>query len=370
MLEPMTPNPNPNSSQSPISEFAQSTGTHQDQDSPTQQTCPTCQESVSTEVAQCPNCEHTINPSITARWSTTTDSNSWTLDRVVFAIVPAQSKHVALPQATGLFESKLGGSRDLPTSGDNYDLIDNVNLADTVQHAWGNLPGAAQLTSEDGQAILATIQSQLDTPSTSSYASAKRPHLYGKYGQELDVDTVATYTDADLADGKRYWIVPALAYVIKQSGSVPDDTEDLFCADCGQKTPHTFEGREGRPTWADEIHHNGDIKSSGPPLETLHYLEDTPGRPVWQCWECDSGQFGPEPEHLDSQTIEDKHDRGVDTQVPDGAEIPDEIDEPEITADDFPKVERGPEDAHEYHLQQLEDRGQNVPTTTSRDSDS
>ena len=212
MIEPMSPNRN--TSQSPISEFAQSPNTLQDQDRPNQQTCPTCQESVSIEVRNCPNCGHTITPSASARWSASTDSNSWTLDRVVFAVLPAQSKSVALPQATGLFESKLGGSRDVPISGDNYDLIENVDLADTVQNAWDNLPGAVPLNSEDGQALLATIQSQLDAPHTSAYASGKRQHLYGKYGEQLDVDSLADYDDADLTDGKRYWVVPALAYII------------------------------------------------------------------------------------------------------------------------------------------------------------
>ena len=338
-------------SQEPLSKFTDSSDMLAD-NTTNRQTCPTCESPLAPDVGNCPNCGHSVSDKVSTLQTSTSNSGiSWSLNRVIFATVTARTRTAAIPQAEGIFKIRTGGDHRRATASDTYDLVDDVDVASSVTNAWGDLPGAVNLATPDGQDIVEKIAENLENAASARYTSPDRQHLYGEYGGDLSTDDLRALDPASLDDGEEFWIIPALAYMVKRE--MPDSAQEIFCAECGETTSHTFHGHDGAPEKVKNIARNGSQRSA---TSRPDGSKPTPsvGNPVWMCWECNTPRFGPEAD-------EAKNTQNTDTGQTDGVD--------EITAEDFPKKERGPQDAHEYFLQQLEDQGRNVPQTTENESD-
>ena len=157
-----------------------------------------------------------------------------------------------------------------------YDL--DAEPAKQLADRWPSLPEAVRVTSHEGQQLLAAIRDQTiwtDQPQ-SSCEDRHGTFLYGEAGYAIAETNQLTSL---LENTDEIWLVPAIAlqdtvdngHEERHRPSVPMK-HHLECWECDRETEHRFEKFESLPS------------------------EGWSGQPIWECRECGSPRYGPQPE--------------------------------------------------------------------------
>jgi len=156
-----------------------------------------------------------------------------------------------------------------------YDL--DAEPAKQLADRWPLLPEAVRVASHEGQQVLAAIRDQTvwsDQPQ-SSCEDRHGTFLYGEAGYAI---TEINQLTSQLGTTDDLWLVPAIAL----EDSVDDVDEEshrpsvpmkhrMKCWECDRETEHRFDEFESLPS------------------------EGWSGQPIWECRECGSPRYGPQP---------------------------------------------------------------------------
>jgi len=158
-----------------------------------------------------------------------------------------------------------------------YDLEDEPAAQLTDQ--WPVLPAAAQITSTDGEQLLAAARDRTAWTDQSAVDNDCEPttYLYDEGGSGIrDEQRLATLLDNA---GDDAWLVPAIALQQTPDECEPECQDSLIpikelleCHQCGRTTDHRFSDHESVPdeTWT--------------------------GNAIWECQVCGTPRYGPSPE--------------------------------------------------------------------------
>ncbi|RZV06538.1 hypothetical protein [Natrinema hispanicum] len=212
---------------------------------------------------------------------TNAPATEWTLLGVVHMLVESSTFYGAVAKgaaaATLLATSATESTVDDCTS--IYDLEDEPAAQLTDQ--WPVLPAAAQITSTDGEQLLAAARDRT-TWSDQLHPAADSDHepttyLYDEGGTSIrDEQRLATLLDNA---GDDAWLVPAIALQQTPDKREPEHLDSLIptkecleCHQCGCTTDHRFSEHESVPdeTWT--------------------------GHAIWECQVCGTPCYGPSPE--------------------------------------------------------------------------
>ncbi len=210
---------------------------------------------------------------------TNAPATEWTLLGVVHMLIESSTFYGAV--AKGAAAATLLASNAAEQAVDDctiiYDLEDEPAAQLTDQ--WPVLPAAAQITSTDGEQLLAAARDRTTWTDQSAVNSDCEPttYLYDEGGSGIrDEQRLATLLDNA---GDDAWLVPAIALQQtpderepeRQDSGIPTK-ERLECHQCGRTTDHRFSDRESVPdeTWT--------------------------GHAIWECQVCGTPRYGPSPE--------------------------------------------------------------------------
>jgi len=197
---------------------------------------------------------------------------------VVHFLVEASTFYAAV--AKGSAAATLVSKPDKDPAVDECLMIYDLDAEPAKQLAdrWPSLPEAVRVTSHEGQQLLAAIRDQTiwtDQPQ-SSCEDRHGTFLYGEAGYAIAETNQLTSL---LENTDEIWLVPAIAlqdtvdngHEERHRPSVPMK-HHLECWECDRETEHRFEKFESLPS------------------------EGWSGQPIWECRECGSPRYGPQPE--------------------------------------------------------------------------
>ncbi|WP_049904794.1 hypothetical protein [Natrialba asiatica] len=231
------------------------------------------------------------------------------LTGLIHVLVDAKTDHNAISKAKVIFRGLT--SNPFTTSIDGIDECEVIadlkgELVTRFSREWGQLPGAADLDTTEGQRQLDlirqnaghdyTIAAEESTANTEGNRPTLEPVLFDAEGEPItDIEEVgqliaggtlertSSNWDTDeyprREEPTRTWIVPAIAL---EHVSPPDRSENppregrtrrnLECQSCGEATHHTFGGFDEVP------------------------VPEIPGSPIWECTQCQLPRHGPSPD--------------------------------------------------------------------------
>ena len=200
-----------------------------------------------------------------------------TLLHVIHFLVEASTFYAAV--AKGSAAATLLSKPDKDPAVDEclmiYDL--DAEPAQQLSDRWPSLPEAVQVTSHEGQQLLAAVRDQTvwsDQPQSSCEDRHGR-FLYGEAGNAI---TKENQLRGLLETPDDRWLVPAIAlqdcvddgHEASHRTSVPT-IHRMKCWECDRETTHRFGEFESFPS------------------------EDWSGQPLWECRECGNPRYGPQP---------------------------------------------------------------------------
>ncbi|MFC4248278.1 hypothetical protein ACFOZ7_15290 [Natribaculum luteum] len=239
--------------------------------------CRSCDAPIPADQTKCLFCltNHLENSSS----ETDAPATEWTLFGVVHMLVESSTFYGAVAKG-GAAATLLASSATEQAVDDCtiiYDLEDEPAAQLTDQ--WPVLPAAAQITSTDGEQLLAAARDRTAWTDQSAVDSDCEPttYLYDEGGSSIrDEQRLATLLDNA---GDDAWLVPAIALQqapkereSEHQGSGIPTKERLECHQCGRTTDHRFSAHESVP---DEI---------------------WTGHAIWECQICGTPRYGPSPE--------------------------------------------------------------------------
>jgi hypothetical protein len=210
--------------------------------------------------------------------ATTETGQEATLEGIVFALVESSTFYGAV--AKGAAAGNLFGASEIEDITEHrliYDLTEEP--ASQLVDQWPSLPDATKVTSEIGDELLTAIRERVGGQEHSTFAGAQedRACLYDERGEPLRAESRLD-TMLETADDPM-WLVPGIA-LQESSGESDQDAQpsniptrvQLECHHCDSETGHRFTTYESLPddTWS--------------------------GQPIWECRECGTCRYGPEPQ--------------------------------------------------------------------------
>jgi len=253
---------------------ASHSGGYPDETTETDRACVSCGASIPAGQRKCQFClDHELDVASEAGSRDTEQ----TLRGVIQFLVEAGTFYAAVAKgaaAASLLTSAPNESVDDCTL--IYDLEDEP--APQITEGWPTLPGATEVTSAAGGALLSAARDRTEWKDDdgTDRSQTEIPRVYDERGQGIRDESALEHT---LDDSDQLWIVPAIAVE-----TVPHETEStstgaeiptvtaLECQHCTRETEHRFRTRESLPdeTWT--------------------------GQPIWECQVCGTGRYGPAPE--------------------------------------------------------------------------
>jgi hypothetical protein len=201
-----------------------------------------------------------------------------TLLHVIHFLVEASTFYAAV--AKGSAAATLLSKPDKDPAVDECLMIYDLDEEPAVQLAdrWPSLPEAVQVTSEQGEQLLAAARDQTvwtDEPQ-SPREDRHGTFLYDEAGYAI-IETNQLTSKLEKTDD--VWLVPAIALQDSVDG-VPEESHQssvpskhrMECWECDRETEHRFNEFESLPS------------------------EDWSGQPIWECRVCGNPRYGPQPE--------------------------------------------------------------------------
>ncbi|SDD87694.1 hypothetical protein [Natrinema hispanicum] len=258
--------------------IATATAGYPDTPTETDTECRSCDAPIPADQTKCLFCltNHLENSSS----ETDAPATEWTLFGVVHMLVESSTFYGAV--AKGGAAAMLLASSVTEQAVDDctiiYDLEDEP--AAQLTDRWPVLPAAAQITSSDGERLLAAARDRTtwsDQPHPAAGDQELTTYLYDEGGTGIrDEQRLATLLDNA---GDDAWLVPAIALQKAPQEREPEHQdsgiptkERLECHQCGRTTDHQFSAHESVPdeTWT--------------------------GHAIWECQVCGTPRYGPSPE--------------------------------------------------------------------------
>ena len=247
-----------------------------DEITPTESVCASCEAPIPATQTKCEFCL-TYHLDASDDEQNCSDSES-ALFHVIHFLVEASTFYAAV--AKGSAAATLLSKPDKDPAVDECLMIYDLDAEPAQQLAdrWPSLPEAVRVTSHEGQQLLAAIRDQTiwtDQPQ-SSCEDRHGTFLYGEAGYAIAETNQLTSL---LENTDEIWLVPAIAlqdtvdngHEERHRPSVPMK-HHLECWECDRETEHRFEKFESLPS------------------------EGWSGQPIWECRECGSPRYGPQPE--------------------------------------------------------------------------
>jgi len=246
-----------------------------DEITPTESVCASCEAPIPATQTKCEFCL-TYHLDASDDEQNCSDSESALL-HVIHFLVEASTFYAAV--AKGSAAATLLSKPNKDPAVDECQMIYDLDAEPAQQLAdqWPSLPEAVRVTSHEGQQVLAAVRDQtvwMDG-SQSSCEDRHGTFLYGEAGNAI---TETNQLTSLLENTDESWLVPAIAL----QDTVDDVDEEshrpsvpmkqrMMCWECDRETEHRFEEFESLPS------------------------EDWSGQPIWECRECGSPRYGPQP---------------------------------------------------------------------------
>jgi hypothetical protein len=223
----------------------------------------------------------------------TPGDDTWALDKVIFAVIPAVTDYIAAAMAASRLSLRTPGldSERLPRDRQPYRFIYDLedDPAKQLTDTWGELPNVADISTERGETLLETAIEQ--TWSDSTTVDAAGTHLYDDDGEPITDRAAIEAVQSETAADETVFLVPALKLKPDHSTNVEkkeapgkrdrieqaDKLTMMPCARCGGEQVYQFE---------EYIEPQGVDERVG---------FDGPGQPMWECRDCGSARYGPDP---------------------------------------------------------------------------
>ena len=246
-----------------------------DEITPTESVCASCEAPIPATQTKCEFCltYHLDHPEDEQERSTDEPA----LLHVIHFLVEASTFYAAV--AKGSAAATLVSKPEKDPAVDECLMIYDLDAEPAKQLAdrWPSLPEAVRVTSHEGQQLLAAVRDQTlwSDQLQSSCEDRHGTFLYGEAGYAI---TDKNQLTSQLMTTDDLWLVPAIAL----QDTVDDGHEEshrpsvpmkhrMQCWGCDRETEHRFDEFEVLPS------------------------EDWSGQPIWECRECGSPRYGPQP---------------------------------------------------------------------------
>jgi len=306
---------------------------------------------------------------------TSTDADlgpTWSFDRVIFATVPAPTSTVALAKAKGIFRRRDGRTVTIREQElKSVTLVAEFDKApvDSLTSDWDTVPGVAPVSSSDADMVFEELP--VEDWERTTVDGPIRPTLYTEHSaaitdQDGFEDLLTAVTNPAEAE-TQYWLVGGLAFIPSTESTSDNDIQNLYCQECGEIRPHTFDGPAGIPSELRDFQHNGqgfpNARMQPEAPAPLHEI----GPHIWQCLQCRTARTGPAPADVldDIEAAASEPDTSP-TEHPPQSHDP-ATSSPELTDEMLPKQARGPDGLHEHVMEYLQEQDELPDTRGPRD---
>jgi len=222
-------------------------------------TCATCWQQIPPGRVRCPHCHGSGQ-------SGGDESETWSYDRVVLAVVPAEDARSAKRSAATAFARgrNIVSGTDVSHGEVTLRAAFEMSPPSGLTTGWPTVPSAVPVTSSTGQSLFETAATRCEASETTD------PMIYCEDGaavaDAVDVETLEEVIDSAAV---QYWVVPGLV----KRYSLPDEPEafgdPLYCVDCAAVTEH-------------------DTSDTGSDAAS------EPERQLWACRVCGAQRYGPD----------------------------------------------------------------------------